>query len=135
MKTKCLNNLNKILFMVLILLIIPISIWLFTSQTIFQALRITFGSLYVLFLSGFILSFVFFPKTKEFCSKDCGENGSIDCIERAALSFALSIAIVPLAVFYLNLIGVKINLLNSFLTILGLIVISGVILWVKARKR
>jgi len=48
--------------------------------------------------------------------------------------FALSIAIVPLTVFYLNLIGIKINLLNSFLTILGIIVISIVALWLRLRK-
>ncbi len=51
-------------------------------------------------------------------------------IERIALSFALSIAIVPLVVFYLNLIGLKINLLNSFLTIIGIIVVSfGILYW------
>jgi len=51
-------------------------------------------------------------------------------IERIALSFALSIAVVPLVVFYLNLIGVKINLLNSFLTILGIIAVSlGILYW------
>mgnify|MGYP001559737728 CR=1 FL=1 len=56
------------------------------------------------------------------------DKGSIDWIERIALSFALSIAIVPLVVFYLNLIGIKINLLNSFLTILGIIILSLIIL-------
>ncbi|MBS3088392.1 DUF1616 domain-containing protein [Candidatus Pacearchaeota archaeon] len=94
-----------------------------------ESFRIVFGSVYVLFLPGFILTFVFFPRTKEFDSKE-KENGAIDWIERIALSFALSIAIVPLAVFYLNLIGVKINLLNSFLTILGIIAISlGLVYW------
>ena len=58
------------------------------------------------------------------------EKGTIDWIERIALSFALSIAIVPLAVFYLNLIGLKINLLNSFLTILGISIIAiAILIW------
>ena len=35
---------------------------------------------------------------------------------------------------YLNLIGVRINLLNSFLTILGIIVVSVVILVFRSRK-
>ncbi|MDO8623685.1 MAG: DUF1616 domain-containing protein, partial [archaeon] len=67
-------------------------------------------------------------------SKEPEKDNSIDWIERIALSFALSIAIVPLAVFYLNLIGVKINLLNSFLTILGIIIISAIILRFRMKK-
>jgi len=59
---------------------------------------------------------------------------TIDWIERIALSFALSIAIVPLAVFYLNLIGLKINLLNSSLAIFGMILISLGILHYKSKK-
>ncbi|MFH1127077.1 MAG: DUF1616 domain-containing protein [archaeon] len=42
-------------------------------------------------------------------------------IERIALSFGLSIAIVPLIVFYLNwLFSIKINLINSSVTILAI---------------
>ena len=109
----------------IILFLISSLIGIFSSLSFLESLRIIFGSVYVLFLPGFIISYLFFPKTKEFESK---EKGAIDWIERIALSFALSIAIVPLAVFYLNLIGIKINLLNSFLTILGIIIISLVIL-------
>jgi len=92
-----------------------------------ESFRIVFGSVYVLFLPGFIISFIFFPKTKEFDKK--GEG--IDWLERIALSFALSIAIVPLAVFYLNLAGIKISLLNTALIILGIILVSIAILWKK----
>lgn len=102
---------------IIILSIISIILRLATALTITEALRITFGSVYVLFLPGFIVSFIFFPK------------GKIDVIERVALSFALSIAIVPLAVFYLNLIGIKISLLNSFLTVLGIVIVAGVVAW------
>src|SRR3989338_11336996 len=104
----------------------------FTKLSSLESFRIVFGSIYVLFLPGFIISFIFFPKTKKFDDEnEEKEKGAIDWIERIALSFALSIAIVPLAVFYLNLIGIRINLLNSFLTILGIIVISLMILWFK----
>ena len=146
----------------------------FTKLSSLESFRIVFGSIYVLFLPGFIISYIFFPKTKKFDDKSNTENkknkevfhlsksgrfenkkfsvsqtlgtqkvrdetdgkdsNSIDLLERIALSFALSIAIVPLAVFYLNLIGIKINLLNSFLTILGIIVISLMILWFKFNK-
>jgi uncharacterized membrane protein len=84
----------------------------FTQLSFLEALRITLGTPYVLFLPGYIISFFFFKKDK------------IDIIERVALSFALSIAIVPLAIFYLNLIGMKINLISSILTIAFIIGIS-----------
>jgi len=73
----------------------------------------------VLFLPGYVISFLFFKKNK------------IDIIERIALSFALSIAIVPLLIFYLNLIGMKINTLSSALTIAGIIIVGLVLLKVK----
>jgi len=84
------------------------SIWL----GIGQSFRIVFGSVYVLFLPGLVLTFVFFKKDE------------IDIIERIALSFALSIAVVPLLVFYLNLMGVKINILNVSLIIAGIIILG-----------
>lgn len=91
-----------------------------------ESFRIVFGAVYVLFLPGFIISFIFFPKTKEFDSK---KENAIDLLERIALSFALSIAIVPLVVFYLNLVGIRINILNTSLIILAIMIISIIILW------
>ncbi len=149
---------------ILILLAISIALTIFANMDILSSLRVTFGSLYVLFIPGFIISYIFFPRTKEF-KEDSGNyisfspespmdiskkasdkinrnihdekdthKGSIDWIERIALSFALSIAIVSLVVFYLNLVGIKINLLNSFLTILGIIIVSLGILAYKNKK-
>ena len=133
-KNKTLLWVLGILIAVFSLNLISIGINLFTSISYLESLRTVFGSIYVLFLPGFIISYIFFPKTKEFDSKD-KETNAIDWIERIALSFALSIAIVPLAVFYLNLVGVKISFLNSFLTILGIIVISGIVLKVKKQYK
>lgn len=116
-----------------LLALISLALGVFTKLGIFESFRIVFGSVYVLFLPGFIISYIFFPKTKEFEEKD-KEQGAIDWIERIALSFALSIAIVPLVVFYLNLIGIKINLLNTSLEILGIIIISGLILYIKTKR-
>jgi uncharacterized membrane protein len=131
----------------LVILVVISVIITFAAQVSFlSSLRIVFGSLYVLFLPGLVISYIFFPKTKKLDDepneddkvKNSQENrrlsGSIDWIERIALSFALSIAIVPLAVFYLNLIGVRINLLNSFLTILGVLVVSFIVLYIKKKK-
>jgi uncharacterized membrane protein len=84
----------------IVLEIITIIVGVATDLTYFESFRAVFGSVYVLFLPGFIWSFVFFPLRTE---------RHIDLIELIALSFALSIAIVPLAVFYLNLIGLKIS--------------------------
>ena len=122
-----------IILVLAFLAIISIVIGIFTSFTYFQGYRIVFGTAYVLFLPGFILSYCFFPRTKSF-DRGKREKGSVDWIERIALSFALSIAVVPLVVFYLNLIGLAINLLNSFLTILGVIVISTFILILRLNR-
>ncbi len=74
-----------------------------------EIIRVIFVSVFVLFLPGFAWSFVFFAKD------------DIDWIERIALSFGLSIAFVPLAVFWLNyFLGVKITLVNVSVVILAL---------------
>lgn len=112
------NYIKGIIIAILTLIIISLAIGFFTTLNYLEAFRIIFGSVYVLFLPGFIFTYVFFPKTRE-----TKEKGSIDWIERIALSFALSIAVVPLIIFYLNLAGIPINTLNSFLTILGIIII------------
>ncbi|MDD5638482.1 MAG: DUF1616 domain-containing protein [Candidatus Pacebacteria bacterium] len=127
MKTKMkLNYLkeNKVLKYILgvilglVILSLIISIWL----GIQESFRIVFGSVYILFLPGLVLTFAFF-REKE-----------IDIIERIALSFALSIAVVPLLVFYLNLIGMKIDVINIVLVV-AIIVFGGigVIFWKKEK--
>lgn len=131
------KSIKIVLGLTLILLIISLALVIFANIAVLESLRIVFGSIYVLFIPGFIITYIFFPHTKEFEEKKSEKEnpkGSVDWIERIALSFALSIAIVPLAVFYLNLIGLKINTLNSFLTILGILIISAIILRVRKRK-
>lgn len=76
------------------------------------AFRVVFGSFYILVLPGLVLTYVVFGSRQ------------IDMIERIVLSFALSISVVPLLVFYLNRIGVKINFLNVCLEIFGLLALS-----------
>lgn len=87
-----------------------------------EIITIIFGSLFVLFLPGFAWSFVFFKKEE------------IDWIERIALSFGLSIALVPLAVFWLNyFLGVKINRVNVSIVIIALIGTACGIWWLKGK--
>lgn len=72
------------------------------------------GCVYVFFLPGLVLSYAFLSRKK------------IGILERAVLSFALSMSVVPLLVFYLNLLGLKITLLNVSLVVFGVVVIGGV---------
>ena len=68
------------------------------------------GFIIVFFLPGFAWTLIFFKQIK--------------LIERIALSFGLSIALVTLSILALNLLfGVKINGLNALLTILIVTVI------------
>ena len=76
----------------------------------------------VLFITGYALSYAFFPKKKD-----------IDLIERIALSFGLSIAVIPLSVFFLNkFFKVPITVYSSFVLTIAITLI-GVIVW-KKRK-
>lgn len=108
------ENSRKIKYMIITVVCLFILSILISFSTIsfIQSLKIVFGSFYVLFLPGFILSYLFFKK------------GKIDWIERIALSFALSIAIVPLFIFYLNMLGMKLNFINCSLAVLEIILIS-----------
>lgn len=128
------NNYIKTAIVIAALAVLSLLIGAFSSLTILASFRILFGSAFVLFLPGFILTFIFFRKTKPVDSKS-EEKSAIDWIERIALSFALSIAVVPLVVFYLNLIGLKINMLNSFLTILGIIIICLAIFFFQSKRK
>ena len=74
-----------------------------------EVLALFFGSVFVLFVPGFAWSYVFFIKKH------------IDWVERLALSFGLSIALVPLTVFWLHFIfRIGITLLNTSLVVCGL---------------
>lgn len=95
-----------------ILTLVIISLILSIRFPIWQSFRIVFGSVYLLFLPGFVWSWIFWKK------------GELDVIERFLLSFALSMAIVPLVTFFLNKIGIRINLFNLVWEILGVTIIG-----------
>ena len=74
------------------------------------AIRAILGFILVLFLPGFAWTLVFFKQ--------------VNIIERIALSFGLSIAVVTLSILVLNvLIGVRITGLNSLLIIIVITII------------
>lgn len=102
-------NHNTVFALILILIVISIVLYSYIGL---NAFRIVFGSVFVLFVPGLIISYLFFDKLE------------IEWLERVALSFALSISIVPLLVFYLNLLGMKMNVVNVSILIIVIDVIS-----------
>jgi hypothetical protein len=86
---------------------------------VLDALRILSSAVFALFLPGFVWSFVFFRKRE------------IDWVERIALAFGLSIAIVPLTVFWLDwLFEVRITVANASITAFALMAVPAAYLWV-----
>ena len=72
--------------------------------------RAILGSIIVFFLPGFVWTLIFFTR--------------VNIIERIALSFGLSIAVVTLSIIVLHvLVGVRITGFNSLLTIIVIAII------------
>jgi uncharacterized membrane protein len=86
-------------------------------HSILHGIQVVFGAIYIIFLPGFALSFLFFKR----------DDRHVDVIERVALSFALSVAVVPLVTFYLNLVGVKIKTVSVIAEVAAIILISLVV--------
>lgn len=76
-------------------------------------------STYVLFIPGFTLSYVFF------------KPDDIDKTERLALSFALSVGVLPLAMFYLYTIGVAITKFSVAYTVFYLCILSLAVIYLR----
>lgn len=92
------------------------------SSQVYTIVRTVFGGIYMIFLPWYWLTRVFFDETE------------IDMLERGALSFALSISVVPLIVFYLNLAGVPITALMVWGVVLGVIVLSRWVMLFQQRR-
>lgn len=88
---------NQIIASAVIAVIVLWLLMINSESQIYQVVRTVFGSIFLLFLPWYRLTRVFFDESE------------IDVLERAALSFALSISVIPLLVFYLNLAGIKIT--------------------------
>jgi uncharacterized membrane protein len=79
-------------------------------------IRVIVGFILVFFLPGFAWTLVFF------------KGKQINVIERVALSFGLSIAVVTISILVLNkLVGIKITLINSALIIVTATIIPVII--------
>jgi uncharacterized membrane protein len=82
-----------------------------------------FAVIYTFFLPGFVLSFVFFWGKR------------LEVAERIALSVALSMATVPLIIFYTNFLGIRITVFTVLIQIMLIILIPLLILIYKKMKK
>jgi uncharacterized membrane protein len=82
-------------------------------------IRIILGLPFLLFIPGYLLVFALFPLRKT--------NVGIDTIERIALSFALSLAIVPIIGLVLNYTPWGLQIVPIFLSLFGFIIGVGAI--------
>lgn len=91
-------------------------------MTIFEWLRVLLGSIYVLFLPGFALTFLLF-KEKE-----------LNKIERLALSLGFSVAVVPLLTFLLSRLGLSLDAKNIFFEILAFLILVALGIAIKLKR-
>jgi uncharacterized membrane protein len=116
LKIKIGNELLPLNLLVMVLVVVVI----FTPSVV---LRIVLGLPFVLFFPGYVLLATLFPKRE-------GLGG----IERVALSFGMSIALVPLVGFILNYTRWGITLESALYSIASFIFVVSIIAWVR-RKR
>lgn len=92
-------------------IILSAIISLFFKYNYFSSLRAILGLTYVLFLPGYVVVRCFFKE--------------VDWIEKTALSFGLSIALVILSVMFSNMLfKIPITALTNFFVILAVIIIT-----------
>ena len=115
------HPIDIILCMLWSFILIPVALLNIEGTT-----RIILGLPFILFIPGYILIFALFPTKKT--------DKGIDIIERIALSFGLSIAIVPLIGLGLNYTpwGIRLEpvLLSIFIFIIGVGIIA-IYRWIK----
>jgi uncharacterized membrane protein len=114
-----------ILCLILTIILIPVAV-----LNINQTLRMILGLPFILFIPGYLLIFALFPNKKT--------DKGIDILERIALSFGLSIAVVPLIALGLNYTMWGITL-NSIINSLSIFILSvgtiAVYRWIKTDEK
>lgn len=104
---------------ILLIFTLILSIWL----TFLRSFQVIFGAVYLLFLPGFVWSWVIWKENK------------LDNLERSILSLVISISLVPLVVLFLNKLGIRINPVNSTIEVFGVIILGGLALFIRNRMR
>ena len=90
------------------------------SLTSLKVVRIILGLPFILFFPGYTLIAALFPK-----------RHSLDSIERVALSFGLSIAVVPLIGLILNYTPWGIRLYPILVCLTGFIIVMSIVAWIR----
>jgi len=90
------------------------------SLTSLKVIRIIVGLPFILFFPGYTLIAALFPKKTQ-----------LDTIERVALSFGLSIAVVPLIGLILNYTPWGIKLYPILVSLTGFIVVMSAVAWIR----
>jgi uncharacterized membrane protein len=108
------------IWLIIILSVLSIPVTLFTSDLV----RVVLGSFFVLFFPGYVLIAALFPEKK-----------SLSNVERLALSFGLSIAVVPLIGLVLNYTPWGIRLDPILISLLMFILIMSVIALYRRRRQ
>ena len=110
---------NELLLVNILAILLIIIIAFFTSNV----LRIILGLPFVLFLPGYTLIAALFPR-----------RNALGSIERVALSFGLSVAVVPLIGLILNYTPWGIRLYPVFLSLTIFILATSLIAWHRRRR-
>ena len=85
--------------------------------------RIALGLIFVLFIPGYTLAAALFPK-----------RDSLDAVQRVALSFGLSIAVVPLIGLILNYTPWGISVNPILASLLAFIIVTAGVAWFRRRR-
>jgi len=99
---------------------------------IIEVLRVIIGTILVFFIPGFVWSYLLLEQEKE--SEDSPQIKFFNAIERIAVSIVLSLVLVPLTTFLLNLvIDVGPSIFDSIM-IISLPTAVGIVLLLLKRK-
>ena len=109
---------NELIPLNVLALVLVIVVAVFPSNV----LRIVLGLPFLLFFPGYTVVAILFPRRER-----------IDAIERVALSFALSITVVPLIGFILNYTPWGIRLEPILYTVASFIFITSIIAWLRRK--
>jgi len=82
-------------------------------MNIFNMLKIIAGFILIIFLPGFLMSLIIIPSGK-----------AMNWMERILLSLGLSMALVPLVLFFVNMAGIKITPLSVSISVCAIITIE-----------
>lgn len=110
---------NELIPLNVLVFILVVAIVLFPSNV----LRIILGIPFLLFFPGYALIAALFPKRER-----------MDGIERIALSFGLSVAVVPLIGLILNYTPLGIRLESILYSVASFIFVTSVIAWFRRRR-